>query len=274
MLDLGAALDVAIAAAERAGAILTEHFGTPLDVHTKSSPRDLVTEVDGLAQEMIIETILKTFPDHGFITEETVGAKHAAPLQKNRNAAYQWIIDPLDGTTNFIHGKREFATMIALAERREGGLEFLLGVIHAPLLGQRFSGAKGLGAFANDRSITLRKTKDMVDAITSTNIAARAREFPDGTLATPILPCGSIHNYGCAAMEMGAILLGENDGVFYDGVGLWDIAAPCAILAEAGGKYHYELREAGDVRSGVRCVASTPPIFQELCMFLFRDARR
>lgn len=272
MLDLSEALGVATGAAKAAGEVLASRFRTPLRVRTKSSPRDLVTEVDLLAQEAIVKTIRTHYPEHRFITEEEGTENLGDPA-----SPYAWIIDPLDGTTNFIHEKPEFATMIALAERSEDPaqpLAFLLGVIHLPLLGRTFTGGKGLGALVKNEPIRLRQTRGMMDAILCTNIVARARHFPDGTLATPVLVCGSIHDYGCAAMEMGAILLGENDGVFYDGVGLWDIAAGCLLLGEAGSRYRYEFREAGNVRGGVRCVASTRPIFEELCTFLFRDAGR
>lgn len=290
------ALSIAIAAAENAEKILLKHFRGELHISTKSSPRDYVTEVDREAQEVIIETILKQYPDHGFITEETVGARHAVPLQKNAGSRYQWIIDPLDGTTNFIHGKKEFATMIALWECPHAGnpdapLEGatpLLGVIHQPLEKRRFEGVRGKGAFVSvlrdapprasgapqddtskGKSLKLRPTKNMLDAILCTNMVSRGEPDADGILKVATPYCGSLHNYGCAAFEQGAILLGENDGVFYDGVGLWDIAAAALLIEEAGGKVRWEPKDPKDIRKEVCCVASTAPIFGELCAFLF-----
>lgn len=301
MLDLTHALNVAVKAAENAEKILLKHFRSELHVSTKSSPRDLVTEVDREAQETIIETILKEYPNHGFITEETVDSNHAAQLKKNAQSHYQWIIDPLDGTMNFIHGKKEFATMIVLFEcpnARDSDAPLkdatsLLGVIHQPFAQRRFEGIRGKGAFVTETrsgdvlrgstgltmtsaqhdvergKLVLRKTRDMLDAILCTNMVARGEPDAEGILQVATPYCGSLHNYGCAAFEQGAILLGENDGVFYDGVGLWDIAAAILLIEEAGGKVRWEPKDPKDIRKEVRCVASTAPIFEELCAFLF-----
>jgi len=266
MLDLDEALTVATKAAHTAGSILEKYWRGPLTIKTKTSARDLVTEVDGLAQEAIIETILNTYPDHGFITEEVVGKRHAQAVEKNEHSPYKWIIDPLDGTTNFTRGKKDCGTIIALQENDE----LVLGVIFLPFLDQLFTGAKGKGAFCNGKEVTLRQTKDMIDTLISTNLMARSRE-DKGILHVTFPACSFIHNYGCAATEMGAILLGENDGILYDGVGLWDIAAGCVLLAEAGGKYCYTYKDHTDPRKGVTCVASTAPIFDELHNFFWPD---
>src|SRR3989338_4021712 len=157
MIDLQNALTVATAAAKADGKILEDHFQKPLTIKTKSSARDLVTEADGMAQEVIIETILKAYPDHGFITEETVDSTHAAVLKKNAQSPYKWIIDPLDGTTNFTRGKKECGTIIALEENDE----LVLGVMWLPFLGHLYTGAKGKGASLNGKQIHLRKTANM-----------------------------------------------------------------------------------------------------------------
>ena len=267
MFDLDAALAVAIKAASSSGEILQSRFKTALTIRTKSSARDLVTEVDGLAQEAIIETILKDYPNHGFITEEVVGERHLHAVEKNKSSPYKWIIDPLDGTTNFTRGKKTFATMIAL----ESADELLLGVISFPLKNQLFTGVKGGGAFCNGKPLKLRETKNMVDAILSTNMVARAAKDTKGVLQIATPYCASLHNYGCAAAELSAILQGENDGVFYDGVGLWDIAPGCLLIAEAGGKYCYTYKDHSDPRKGVTCVACTTPIFAELHTWFWPD---
>lgn len=267
MLDLDTALSVASTAAKSAGEILQSRFKTSLTIRTKSSARDLVTEVDGLAQEAIIGTILEAYPDHGFITEEVVGARHAVPIEKNKNSPYKWIIDPLDGTMNFTRGKKEFGTIIALEESDE----IIVGVIFFPLIDQIFTGAKGQGAFCNGKQIRLRATRDMVDAVLSTNMVARAKEDGSGILQIATPYCASLHNYGCAAAEIAAVLLGQNDGIFYDAVGLWDIAAGCLLVAEAGGKYCYTLKDHADPRKGVTCVACTAPIFEELHTWFWPD---
>ncbi|PIR53098.1 hypothetical protein COU76_03175 [Candidatus Peregrinibacteria bacterium CG10_big_fil_rev_8_21_14_0_10_49_10] len=231
-----------------------------LKVDTKSSSTDFVTESDRAAQESIITLIQTHFPDHRFIAEEE-GAEQLGTVA----SPYEWIIDPLDGTTNFIHGKENFGTIVAV--QKEGVLQ--AGVMSLPLLRQEFLAAKGKGATINGKPIVLRNTKNLDDAILASNIMRRAKEGEDGAWYASMPRCGSLENYGCAAQEIGEVLLGSNDGTFFHGIRLWDIAAGCLLLQEAGGKYRYEFLEPENKRSGLLAVASTAPIFEELCDFVF-----
>ena len=263
MLDLDEALDVAIEAAQAAGEILKSRFKTELKVSTKTSARDLVTEVDGAAQAAIVDVILNEYPDHGFITEEVASKDHAEKFVENENSPFKWIIDPLDGTTNFVHGKPEHGTAIALSENDE----LILGVIFQPSIDRLFSGAKGKSAFVDGSPVVLRDTKGMVDAVLCTCLVERGERDGDGNYRVKIPDCGSVHNYGCASYELGAVLLGQNDGAFFENVGFWDIAAGCLLISEAGGKHQIEL-DKKDPRRVRRCTASTEPIFDELCNFI------
>lgn len=151
------------------------------------------------------------------------------------------------------------------------GLEILLGIIHLPMKNALFSGRRGGGAFWNDEPVRLRKTKNMNDAILCTNLESRLRPCIGGALHVSLPFCGSVHNYGCAAQEMGEILRGGNDGVFYEGVGLWDIASGCLLTAEAGGKARWEFVDPKDPRKGVHCVATTKEIFPEVEGLIFSE---
>lgn len=300
MLDLDHALAIAVEAAKKAGEVLKTHFGKPHTIQTKRSPRDLVTEVDREAQEVIVEIIRKAFPDHRFFTEESGTDDLGDP-----HSPYLWVIDPLDGTTNFVHRKPLCGTNIALLVQRpfetpsachaeelrpKGGAsrstaqsrwapqgdttqndlrsQIMVGVMFNPFSNDLYTAKRGGGAFWGKKPIKLRATRDMMDALLCTNITERS-VMCRGIRHVAIPLSGGIHNYGCAMEEIAAVLRGENDGVFFDGVGLWDIAPGCLMIEEAGGKSRIEFRDLSDPRKGVRCVASTTPIFKELCNFLF-----
>ncbi|HLD33002.1 MAG TPA: inositol monophosphatase [Candidatus Peribacteraceae bacterium] len=241
-------------------AVFGAHATDRLEVGTKSSPIDLVTEADRLAQDAIISAIQDHFPDHRFIAEE-----EGADDLGNPDSPYEWIIDPLDGTTNFVHGKENFGTIVTVQKNGT----FQAGVMYMPLLKKLYQGALGKGATINGRKVSLRQTKGMHDAILSSNILRRAEEGKDGAWYASMPFCASMENYGCAIQELGEILLGQNDGAFFRGIRLWDIAAGFLMMEEAGGKYRYEFLEPKNKRSGLLAVASTAPIFDELCSFVF-----
>jgi len=259
-------LDVAKETARMAGVLLTKEYrsafrdGNELAVAEKTSPQDLVTAVDGRTQAAIIEHIRTHFPDHRFIAEEKGADALGSP-----DCPYEWIIDPLDGTTNFTRARKNFGSIIAV---QKAGV-FLAGATVIPLAQQFFYGAKGWGAFVNDQPVTLRATRDLRHAVLNSNGIRRGIEGPDGVYYIPSPYCASLQNTGSAADEIGLLLTGHTDGVFFDGVGLWDIAAGFLMIGEAGGKMRYEYKEPGNVRGGLRAVASTAPIFEELCEFTF-----
>ncbi|MDP7477303.1 MAG: inositol monophosphatase [Candidatus Peribacteraceae bacterium] len=225
-----------------------------LDVSIKSSAIDLVTEIDGRTQEAIVAGIQKHFPDHRFIGEEEGAEDLGDP-----SSPYEWIIDPLDGTTNFIHGKHSFGSIIAV--QKDGVL--IAGAMHLPLLDQWYWGGKGAGAYYNGDTIKLRETESLQGAILNCNLIHRAKEV-DGVLTVTLPSCRSIENTGCAAEELGEILMGHTDGVFFDGIRLWDIAAGFLLVEEAGGKMAYEAQEPGNPKGGYTCAASTAQIFDDL----------
>jgi len=260
MTEIRTLIELARSAAAAGAQVLAKAFtdirsGTEkLAVRQKSSPIDLVTDIDERAQETIVSVIQSRFPDHRFLAEEEGADQLGDP-----KCPYRWIIDPLDGTTNFIHGKEIFGSIVAV--EKDGKL--LAGAMHLPMLDHEYWGGKGEGAFFNGKPVKLRATRDLEDAVLSCNVRLRAKE-QNGTLIVTVPPCGSVENCGCAAEELGAVLRGGNDGVFFDGVRLWDIATGFLMIEEAGGKARYRFKDPKDHRSGLICAASTEPIFEEL----------
>lgn len=264
-MNLQEALQVARDAAKVGAVILAKQYdryhvkGEKLNVSTKTSDIDVVTEIDGLAQKAIIAEIQKHFPDHRFIAEE-----EGADALGDPESSFAWIIDPLDGTQNFIHGKNLFGSIVALMENEE----IVVGAMDLPLTKERYHGGKGLGAFFNDHPVKLRKTKGMTDAVLASNIMHRAKKRDDGTYYVNIPYCASIENSGCAADELGQILQGHADGAFFDGIKIWDVATGFVLLKEAGGDYRFRLKEKGNWRGGLLCAASTKPIIEDLWNFV------
>ena len=271
MIDLHRALALATASANTAGKLLEEKQEVLLSggyeaigVGTKSGPHDYASSADREAQEIIISMIQKEFPDHRFLGEEGNTDHLGDPA-----CPYRWIIDPLDGTTNFIHGKPNYGTIIALEDHGKT----ILGVMTRPRFSETYTAIRGEGAFLNGKRCILRKTAGMDDAVLSCNIAHRAVKKPDGTLSVPIPFCASIENYGNAIEEFAVVLKGWNDGVFFNGPKLWDTAAGCLMIEEAGGLSRTELKEKGDDRSSVLCAASTKEIFAEIEEFVFKTLK-
>lgn len=253
-------IDVAKKAAAEATAILVQeydavhHQGKKLDVTMKTSEMDLVTEIDQRCQDTIVACIQEHFPEHRFLAEE----KGADDLG-NPNSPYRWIIDPLDGTTNFIHGRESFGSIVAVEKNNT----YLAGAMHIPLFNQWFYGGKGEGAYYNDSPVTLRNTKSLEAAVLNCNLIHRAKDI-DGTLHISVPLCRSIENYGSAVEELGEILRGHTDGVFFHGIRPWDIATGFLLIEEAGGKMAYEEVVPGNPREGYVAAASTAPIFDDL----------
>ncbi|TSD00117.1 MAG: myo-inositol-1(or 4)-monophosphatase [Candidatus Peregrinibacteria bacterium Greene1014_49] len=265
------ALDVALIAAKNAGTLLQKkqkdlllHGYSSIGVGTKSGPHDYASDADREAQTIIVDAIQKHFPDHRILGEEG-GTDHLGdPV-----SPYRWIIDPLDGTTNFIHGKPNYGTIIALQENDET----ILGVMIRHDANETYTAIRGEGTFLNGMRCTLRKTAGLDDAILACNISHRAHKTPGGVLVVPIPFCASIENYGNAIEEFAVVLKGWNDGVFFNGPKLWDTVAGCLMIEEAGGKSRTELKESGNPRSGVLCAATTKEIFEEVERFVFETLK-
>ncbi len=219
-------LEIAVAAAEDAGRIQMRHFGGSHAVEYKGEFNP-VTAVDKLSEKAIVERITRAFPDHDLLSEET-------PFE-GKGSPFRWIIDPLDGTTNYAHGFSFFSVSIAL--EIEG--EVKLGVVYCPAFQERFHAEKGKGAFLNGSSIAVSAVNDLKTAFLCTGFPYDVREKPDFYLSyfrQFLITSFAIRRPGSAAIDLSYVACGRFDGFWEFRLHPWDVAAATLILTEAGGK--------------------------------------
>ena len=222
-------LNIAVKAARSAGAIINR-ASMDLDllkVNTKS-PNDFVTEVDHKAEAIIIETLLGAYPGHGILAEES-GRSHGA-----KDSEYVWIIDPLDGTTNFIHGFPVYAVSIALEFRGQ----VQQAVVYDPTRNDLFYASKGRGAFLNDKRLRVSKRTRLADSLIGTGFPFRKGDNFKRYLQmfeAVMQSCAGLRRPGSAALDLCYVAAGYTDGFFETGLSPWDIAAGSLLVTEAGG---------------------------------------
>ena len=213
MNSISANLNLMIKACEKASKILIRDFGEieKLQV-SKKGPSDFVTNSDLKTEKIIIEELSKGRPDYSIISEEN-GAKN------NKDSKNTWIIDPIDGTINFLHGVPHFATSIALKHNNE----IVSGLIFDPIKDEMFYAEKNNGAYLNNKRIRVSKKNDIKECLFATSgVIEKKMEF-------------SFRKTGSAALDMAYIACGRFDGYFQKNINLWDIAAGLIIVEEAGG---------------------------------------
>lgn len=222
-------LNIAIKAARAAGAIINR---AALDVDllkvSVKGPNDFVSEVDRAAEAAIIETLLQAYPDHGILAEES-GTRHG-----NRKSPYQWIIDPLDGTTNFLHGLPIYAVSIGLAQRDV----VQQAVVYDPARNDLFFASRGRGAFLNDRRLRVSKRTALGEALIGTGFPFRRGDDFERYLRmfqSVMQRCAGLRRPGAAALDLCYVAAGWYDGFFEAGLNPWDVAAASLIITEAGG---------------------------------------
>lgn len=254
-------LNVAIKAARAAGAIINR---AAFDVETvrvsQKGLNDFVTEVDQAAERVIIDTLLGAYPGHGILAEES-GTTHGAA-----DSEYVWIIDPLDGTTNFIHGLPVYCVSIALAVR--GKTE--QAVVFDPTRNDLFTATRGRGAFLNDRRIRVSKRTHLGDALISTGFPYRAGDDMQQYLKMmgEVMPrTAGLRRPGAAALDLAYIAAGYTDGFFEKGLQPWDVAAGALLITEAGGLVGNFTGEA-DFLDQQECLAGNPRIYGQLITLL------
>jgi myo-inositol-1(or 4)-monophosphatase len=254
-------LNIAVRAARAAGAIINR-AALDLDVlkvATKGT-NDFVTEVDQAAEEAIISTLLEAYPGHGILAEES-GRERGA-----RHSDYVWIIDPLDGTTNFIHGLPVYAVSIALSFR--GKIE--QGVVYDPTRNDLFVASKGRGAFLNDRRLRVSRRTRMADALIGTGFPFRKGDNFKRYLKMfeeVMQHCAGVRRPGAAALDLCYVAAGWYDGFFETGLQPWDVAAGSLIVTEAGGLVGNFTGEA-DYLHQRELVAGNPRIYGQLVQTL------
>jgi myo-inositol-1(or 4)-monophosphatase len=220
-------LETAVAAARRAGDIILRDLGhlSASDVQTKQA-FDFVTKVDRWSESVIIKTIQEKFPSHAFLAEET--------LKQADAGTYRWIIDPLDGTTNYIHGYPVFSVSIAL----EYGGEMLMGVVFDPLRDELFHAVKGGGAFLNDKKISVSGTTTLANSLIATGFPFKAKDMIEIYLSAfrkIFFEVSDIRRAGSAAVDLAYVAAGRCEGFFELNLGPWDMAAGSLLIIEAGG---------------------------------------
>jgi myo-inositol-1(or 4)-monophosphatase len=254
-------LNTAIKAARAAAKIITR-ASVDLDLLKISakSPNDFVTEVDHAAERAIIETLLGAYPGHGILAEES-GSEHGA-----KHSDYVWIIDPLDGTTNFIHGFPVYCVSIALAFKGQ----VQQAVVYDPNRNDLFYASKGRGAFLNDKRLRVSKRTRMGDSLIGTGFPfRRGDDFPRylKMFEAVMTQCAGLRRPGAAALDLCYVAAGYTDGFFETGLAPWDAAAGSLLITEAGGLVGNFTGEA-DFLHRREIVAGNPKIYAQLVSML------
>jgi len=225
---LASYLSVCEEAARSAGKLLLEMLGTT-SVRHKKNPRDLVTEADIAAQKVIESIVIGAFPEHRFLGEE--GYTTSASLEKENE--FCWIVDPLDGTTNFVHSVPWFGPSIALAK----GTEVLCGVFYNPMTEEFFSAAQGEGAFLNGKRIHTSSLQTLEESLVAVSFPTALREDSQDLIAfkKTIPVCQSLRRTGSTALNIAFVAAGRFDATWAFACHPWDIAAGLVLIEESGG---------------------------------------
>ena len=259
-------INVAIKAARAAGSLINR---AALDIESvrvsEKKVNDFVTEVDEAAEQRIIETLLGAYPGHGIWAEET-GRTYGA-----RDSEYIWIIDPLDGTTNFIHGLPIYCVSIALSVR--GKVE--QAVVYDPTRNDLFTATKGRGAYLNDRRLRVSKRLHLKEALISTGFPFR--EGDDFTRYLSMMGdimqrTAGLRRPGAAALDLAYVAAGYTDGFFEIGLQPWDVAAGALLVTEAGGLVGNFTGESDFLEQG-ECLAGSPKIYGQLVGLLSKYSK-
>jgi myo-inositol-1(or 4)-monophosphatase len=247
-------LNTAVKAARRAGAVINR-ASLDLDRLTVRTKRanDFVSEVDHAAEQAIIETLLEAYPKHAILAEES---------GVTGDSEYQWVIDPLDGTTNFLHGFPQYAVSIALLHRGQ----LSQAVIFDPVRNDLYTASRGRGAFLNERRIRVSKRDKLQDALIGTGFPYRDFTHLDAYTAMfrdLVQKTSGLRRPGSAALDLAWVAAGHTDGFFEIGLNPWDIAAGCLLILEAGGLVSDFAGEENYLQSG-NVVAGNPKVFVQL----------
>lgn len=255
-MSFSANLNIMLKAARKAGRSLVKDFREVenLQVSTKG-PGDFVSRADIAAEEILKAELLGARPNYGWLGEETGGEEGADPTRR-------WIVDPLDGTTNFLHGIPHWAVSIGLEHKGE----IVAGVIYDAAKDEMFMAEKGGGAWMNDRRIRVSGRRRIAEALFATWLpcAARTTELPETMqqLARLLPVCAGVRTQGASALDMAHVAAGRLDGFWHRGLKAWDVAAAVVILREAGGLI--EPFEAGQGLLDGDVIAANDELFTKL----------
>jgi myo-inositol-1(or 4)-monophosphatase len=259
-------LTVAIRAARAAGAIINR---AALDVEavrvSQKNVNDFVTEIDHASEDAIIDALLTAHPHHGIQAEES------GSTRGNPDSEHVWIIDPLDGTTNFIHGFPVYCVSIALAVR--GRVE--QAVVYDPTRNDLFTASRGRGAYLNDRRIRVSKRTRLSECLIATGFPFRqGDDFPTylKMMSEVMQRTAGLRRPGAAALDLSYVAAGFTDGFFETGLKPWDVAAGSLLVTEAGGLVGNFTGEAGHLDQA-ECLAGNPRIYAQLVQVLRKYSR-
>ncbi len=253
-------LNTAIKAARRAGAIINR---ASLDLErlniARKGPKDYVTEVDRAAEEAIIDILRTAYPEHAVLGEETGAHSPAGDATPD----FQWVIDPLDGTTNFIHGFPNYAVSIALMHRGQSAH----AVVYDPSRNEMFTASRGSGAFLNDRRVRVSACTRYHEALVASHVPRSTALPADSPFSSMLGDCAAARRTGSVVLDLAYVACGRLDG--FCGVHLkpWDMAAGSLLVLEAGGLLSDFDGEQGWMASG-NILTATPKVFPQMISYL------
>lgn len=269
-------LNVAVRAARRAGRIINR---ASLDLDTLQVARkqrnDFVTEVDHASEEAIIDTLLTAYPGHSILAEESGHSENGQKVDSKKGGGQMaqvmqaeniWVIDPLDGTTNFIHGLPQYGISIALMQR---GV-VTQAVVYDPSRDELFTASKGRGAFLNDRRIRVSKRTRLEESLVGTGFPFRKIDNLDQYLAmlrAVTEKAAGVRRPGAAALDLAYVACGRFDAFFELGLSPWDVAAGSLLITEAGGLIG-NFTADGDYLFAEEVVAGSPKVFSAMIALL------
>lgn len=249
-------LNIAVKAARRAGALINRaSFDVGGLTVTRKRHNDYVTEVDHAAERAILDVLTEAYPNHGILAEES-GATGSS------SSEYQWVIDPLDGTTNFMHGVPQYAVSIALLHREV----ITQAVVYDPARNELYTASRGRGAYMNDRRLRVSKTATLKDGLISTGFPFRDLANLDNYMAmfrAVTEHSSGVRRPGAAALDLAWVASGRFDGFWEMGLAAWDLAAGALLITEAGGMIADVDGSDGYLTSG-NVVCGNPKVFAEL----------
>lgn len=258
-----ALLNVMVQSARKAARGIQRDFGEVENLQVSmKGPADFVTSTDRRAEEMLRKELERVRPDYSFLMEE-------AGVIKGRDPSHVWIVDPIDGTTNFLHGVPHFSISIAL--ERDG--ELVAGVVYNPITDELYAAERGRGAFLNDRRLRVAARADLQYAIIACGIPHRARgdhELFRDELARLQPKVSGIRRFGSAALDLAYVAAGRFDGFWERGLKPWDIAAGIVLVREAGGMVG-DIDTGGDAMRSGNIVCANDRLYNALRMELRTD---
>ncbi len=266
MATRSATINVMIKAADKAARRLKRDFGEVENLQvSRKGPADFVSAADLRAEKILREELGRARPGYGFLMEESGRREATDPSGRC------WVADPLDGTTNFLHGLPHFAVSIALQE----GSEILAGVVYDPIKEDLFYAEKGGGAFLNDRRIRVSSRRALDSALIATGLPFKGRDQDSGLsaeLEAVMSETAGVRRWGAAALDLAYVAAGRYDGFWERGLAPWDTAAGLLLVREAGG-FVTAIDGASFAFEGAGILASNDGLHQPLVRLL-KNARR